>query len=612
MRATPLVHDCVSLQSHHSQRLSLDLLLKNVLRKCAYKENLTFLPDDELNNVMIFENVKDYLLSSGKEVLRSNYAKITEYVCGSPGRSNNRGTSRRIFAILLIIEKPARIMDVIEGGIDDTDLPFCRIDSDEEECVLARKSAGELISIQSFRAWPYTQRYAFFDNQWRVQAPVFLRGRSLNSHPVHRLGNNAVFPWTDYEKAYEGNSEVVRVKIHEAHCRFGAPCGDRSFALKSLKPLGLEETQKYAEFRLEVKALLKVKPRRHLEVDLITTFEHKDRYHLLFRWAEGGNLDDLWTKKHRHPEVTHKRVCWLAQQCEGLAYGLEGIHNTKMVAEDFETIETLCNSRMSTQASESGPGASTDDSDGKDYGRHGDIKPQNILWFKQDDNQFGLGVLKLSDFGLTEFHRSLTTKVSPKNIRVTPTYSAPEREIDEKLSRPFDIWSLGCIFLEFVTWFLLGAEGLSLFNGDRLQDNAGSRDPRFAMDNFYMLVTPERGRARAEVKPSVSNWIASLQELPRCSPFLSEFLNYIQASLLSVDRENRDHAGDVSKRLKAMFHRCEEDMDYALYPGAKEFEDTKENNKRKRVADNSNHINGGSASHQGTQGHTKRTRQGRR
>lgn len=107
-------------------------------------------------------------------------------------------------------------------------------------------------------------------------------------------------------------------------------------------------------------------------------------------------------------------------------------------------------------------------------------------------------------------------------------------------------------------------------------------------------------------------WIVHLQERPDCSPFLFDLLSYIRDRMLLVDRQNRDHAGDVSKRLKAMFNRCEDDIRYALYPGAKEVEDTNENNKRKRVADNFNHINGGSASRQGTQGHTKRTHQGRR
>lgn len=264
--------------------------------------------------------------------------------------------------------------------------------------------------------------------------------------------------------------------------------------MKSLKPIRSKDIDKDAEFRLEVKALLKVKPRRHLEVDLLTTFEHKDRYHLLFRWADGGNLDDLWRKRHPHPEITYKWMCWLAQQCEGLAHGLGGIHDTK-ISEDAQ----------SSQITQDAPGfrleASDEDNDGKDYGRHGDIKPQNILWFERDDNTYGLGVLKISDFGLTTFHRAMTTKVSPRDIQVTPTYSAPEREIDEKLSRPFDIWSLGCIFLEFVTWVLRGAKGLDRFSEERNKDG-GSRDHRWILDNFYMI-NREDGRQSAQVKPSV-------------------------------------------------------------------------------------------------------------
>ncbi|ROV89857.1 hypothetical protein VMCG_09505 [Cytospora schulzeri] len=480
-----------SIRIQEGQRLSLDLLLKNALHQCAYKENLTFLPNDELDKVMVSEHVEDYLRNSEEEVLRTNCSQITEYV---------RGTSRRIFAILLIIEEPARIMDVIDGSIDDTDLPFHRVDSDGNECLLAKKSGGRLIPIQEFRAWPYTMRYAFFQNQWRVQAPVFLKaGQGLDSHPVHRLENDVVFPWTEYEREYDGNSEVARIKIHKAHCQFGAPCENRSFALKSLKPLNNWKVQTDAGFRLEVKALLKVKPRSHLEVDLLTTFEHQERYHLLFRWADGGNLDELWRQQHPRPAFTYKWVCWLAQQCQGLAYGLEGVHNTNMTAEDAGAFSSLGTPPTSAHIVGSGP--SVEDNDGKDYGRHGDIKPQNILWFKQDDNSFDLGNLKLSDFGLTDFHRALTTKVDPKGVRATPTYSAPERETDEKLSRPFDIWSLGCIFLEFVTWLLRSVEGLDEFTSERSRDG-GSRDPRFSLDNFYRIIR-EQEQTRAEVKPSV-------------------------------------------------------------------------------------------------------------
>lgn len=174
---------------------------------------------------MTSEHVKDYLLNSGQDTLRSKCSEVTEYICGLPGRSSTRGTSRRIFALLLIMDEPARILDIMEGAIDDTDLPFYCVDSNVGDCFLARKTGGTLIRIQSLCSWPYILRSTFYKDQWRVQAPVFFKaGRALNRHPVHRFENDIIFPWTGYDKEYDGNSEVARIKIHEAHCRFEKPC----------------------------------------------------------------------------------------------------------------------------------------------------------------------------------------------------------------------------------------------------------------------------------------------------------------------------------------------------------------------------------------------------
>lgn len=76
----------------------------------------------------------------------------------------------------------------------------------------------------------------------------------------------------------------------------------------------------------------------------------------------------------------------------------------------------------------------------------------------------------------------------------------PEYDLREDLSQPFDIWSLGCTYLEFITWLLLGAEGVENFRQIRL-DERDSR-PKLKMDTFYKLV--EAGKSRhAEVKESV-------------------------------------------------------------------------------------------------------------
>ena len=259
-------------------------------------------------------------------------------------------------------------------------------------------------------------------------------------------------------------------------------------------------------FQLEVKALLKIKSREHL-VKLLTTYEHQNHYHLMFRWAEGGNLADLWKKHVRKPILDHGRICWFAEQCHGLAHGLDGIHDTKLSQKEVEDIQGSPSSTPSIKSasrtqylSVKQDGVNANKFRDGDCGRHGDIKPENILWFSQDQNRFRHGELKISDFGLTTFHSMLTTKVSPKGIAVTHTYMAPEHDLNEDLSRPFDIWSLGCTYLEFITWMILGADGLKKFSALRLQET-GSRKT-FYCDNFYKIIR-EGKSTRAEVKESV-------------------------------------------------------------------------------------------------------------
>ena len=67
------------------------------------------------------------------------------------------------------------------------------------------------------------------------------------------------------------------------------------------------------------------------------------------------------------------------------------------------------------------------------------------------------GVIQLADFGISGFHHTNTRS----NLRLdgnTKTYRAPESELEDgqKVSRSIDIWSLGCVFLEFITWVVLG------------------------------------------------------------------------------------------------------------------------------------------------------------
>ena len=118
-------------------------------------------------------------------------------------------------------------------------------------------------------------------------------------------------------------------------------------------------------------------------------------------------------------------------------------------------------------------------SDLVEEGFHHDIKPENILLFASDDvSQFnGRHTMKLADFGAAKFKKIIpeSRKESYKTKSVArgdPEYRAPDYYTNQgsaakKISRPYDIWSLGCVFLEIVVW----AIGIVDLNVGMLHDN---------------------------------------------------------------------------------------------------------------------------------------------
>lgn len=104
-------------------------------------------------------------------------------------------------------------------------------------------------------------------------------------------------------------------------------------------------------------------PHRHL-VKLLCTYEHKNKYYLLFPYAK-SNLRKYW-EDNPMPEFSEATFAWSLQQCKCLASGLHMIHEHRTTRE-----------RATLQRVRSGhenlPGIEEDD---RLYGRHGDIKPE--------------------------------------------------------------------------------------------------------------------------------------------------------------------------------------------------------------------------------------------
>ncbi len=80
-----------------------------------------------------------------------------------------------------------------------------------------------------------------------------------------------------------------------------------------------------------------------------------------------------------------------------------------------------------------------------------------------------LGSFVISDFGLTMFHHNKTVKAS--NLAGTRTYRPPEYDVQEKVSQKCDIWSLGCVMLEFLIWYRRGWKGVVDFQTDRIKED---------------------------------------------------------------------------------------------------------------------------------------------
>lgn len=190
-------------------------------------------------------------------------------------------------------------------------------------------------------------------------------------------------------------------------------------------------------------------------VSLLFTYKQNDSYHLGFPWAK-SDLYTFW-RTSRSWERNDGTLPWLARQCEGIAEGLSYIHHhltysgTSLLHQDSidDLREESTRQGLPTRHNFKPPL--------RLFGRHGDIKPENILWFRE--NRKDPGLLKLADFGVANFSTKDESKPEFNSSRhrliaSTPTYRSPENDFkDSPMGSSYDIWSLGCVYLEFIAWW---------------------------------------------------------------------------------------------------------------------------------------------------------------
>lgn len=213
---------------------------------------------------------------------------------------------------------------------------------------------------------------------------------------------------------------------------------------------------------------------RHLHlIELLGTYEYRRSHCLIFLCAE-DNLKTFWMN-NASPNLDPNISTWVLQQCLGVAQGLQLIHNGQPSPPGQKILK----------------------------GRHGDIKPANILRYapRKKSQDPKLGVLKISDFGLTEFYGNNYHRQGYRP-GATPAYRSPEGDLQHEISSLWDIWSLGCVYLEFLTWRLKGWDGVAEFTAQRTHDDSPPNPEDVGEDKFFNLIRSQS--VEACVKNSVA------------------------------------------------------------------------------------------------------------
>ncbi|KAI9696919.1 MAG: hypothetical protein M1820_007994 [Bogoriella megaspora] len=159
--------------------------------------------------------------------------------------------------------------------------------------------------------------------------------------------------------------------------------------------------------------------------------------------------------------------------------------------------------------------------------RHGDIKPANILV----DCSTAPPKLLLADFGVSKVV-PVDESESSSTCAMTPMYAAPEILDRKPHGRKADVWSLGCVFLELVTFALNGSlDGLTSRLDSRSEAPPASSPP-------YSTKISE-----------VHTWLHNLRDEADQEKQL-QLLIVICALMLSACAPQRPTAGSVSHHVE--------------------------------------------------------------
>ncbi|EXL45112.1 serine/threonine protein kinase [Fusarium oxysporum f. sp. radicis-lycopersici 26381] len=450
-----------------------------------------FSPEGSLNSIMTEQSILQAFCEEDQVPSDLTDSVLTETV------TSILGGSKKLLAILVMCGFESmrlyRLISLfIQKGLSDNRLPL-------EESVLRIISRSDLSDVQDSRDSDATGKAEHslsgfsIDNfcriqQWRFCAPVFSAEQC-----AYNLLQNTTLPFLKEANMEAWTVEgVSRYRIHKCHLEtsgWGMPKPEY-VAIKRVKSL-----------RDDFLNIIKAPYQKHI-VKLFAAFSLGDtETYLMFEWAEGGNLRNLW-EEFQPENPNGDLVKAVIEQLSGLAHALADLHSRDL--------------------------------------RHGSLKPERILWFKSKDSARDLiGILKIKGLSITNEHSDVRRIRSERRVTIyeSERYESPENGllgtqalVARSRSRSVDIWAMGCIALEFLVWILYGPSGVDTLNKS-METNSSAFEPQAK----FWQVDNGGNKAVNGVVVNLMDQIA--KDLGRMTgqTALSDLLELIRDRLLVVD-----------------------------------------------------------------------------
>lgn len=186
--------------------------------------------------------------------------------------------------------------------------------------------------------------------------------------------------------------------------------------------------------------------------------------------------------------------------------------------------------------------------------QHGDLTPSNIVWFPDGDKVWN-SRLSIVDFGESVIIDESELRSQGDTHRGTNfnwSYQPPESDSRSTLdsTSAVDIWMLGCVFAEFITWYLFGATAVENdFAQARLEEDEKG-GIRVTLDAFYT-----NGDGRFIVKPGVVRWFDTLLFNSGCTDCVRDFIALVRDGMLVAVPDQRIQAETLATELKILYRR---------------------------------------------------------